>query len=896
MTIATAGGSSDAPKITEEYGVTYLNWIFGSNTTYSNIPDPSVQDSYYESRTNPSVRSSAPSTEYPFTFISAGVAMDEWIYNSTHPEVYDWIQTGLTAGKTQNKEVFVANWLAHVDADQVYDMTQDGTIDLNMVQVYELTVQQGIGLNWNHGLSRLEEFQQRGLIRKTVLGFGHITDQAGWNNVEWTESLLRSRMEELKRKFPEMPGVAFFSYPAGNQSDMDNLVSLVDELSGEYWPELPIPDGLYSMTPQVDTQQRVDAYDSGTSNGTDVVAQVFEYPNLSPNQFWRFTHLGDSVYKIQPAYADHLALDVSGASNSNGANVQLWTDNGSNAQKWKLSKIVGGFQLRPLCSPDKFLMFHTTTNGTQAQIWTQLTNYKQAFAITPEVLPTDHVPPYYQMENATLSGGAYTSSTNVGSMGGYIGMPATGASASLNNVDGGRGGLRALRFRYASGFSDARTMNLSVNGNAQTLTLPPTGSWQDWETQAINIPLNAGTDNTIILSSSGVNPPAIDKLTIGLPVYQCEDAALSGGAYVSSSNPGSDGAAVGMPATGAALTWSNVEGGSGGVKGLKIRYLSGFTDNRVVNLTVNGATTQVTFPPTGDWSTWHELTVYRTLNAGTSNTIAIGSAGTNTPGFDRMKVDINPDIPKYQWEYSTLSGGTYSSNANSGAMGDGYIGMPTTGTPSASLSFVDGGSGGLREFRFRYASGYSDTRTMNVSVNGNVHTLTLPPTGGWQNWETQTLNIPLNAGTNNTIILTSAGAKPPAMDELTFGIPVYQCEDAALSGGAYVSSSNSGSDGAAVGMPATGAALTWSQVEGGTGGLKGLKIRYVNGFTDGRVVNLTINGATTQITLPPTGDWNTWHEYTTFQSLNSGATNTIAIGSAGTNTPGFDRMKVNIQL
>ncbi|WP_269541059.1 alginate lyase family protein [Cerasicoccus fimbriatus] len=642
ITIATGGGSGDAAKITEQYGVTYLNRISGSNLSDSNILDPSVEDDYWTSQVSRAERIDGSSSQLPFDFVAAGVAMDEWVANSSDPEAYDWIQTGLRAGKSLNPEVFVANWLSYLGADQLYDMTEGGTIDLNMLQGYELTIQEDNGVDWSEGIAHLEEFQQRGLIRKVVYGMGYITDQAGWNGFEWTENRLRSRMDELKRKFPDMPGIAFHASPAGNQSDQDALISLVDQLSGEYWPDLPIPDGLYSMTPQVDTRQRIDVSDGGSSNGTPVITWRGKYPDVSANQLWRFTHLGDSVYKIQPVHASHLALDVDGAANSNGAKVQLWADNGSVAQQWQLSKVVGGYQLRPLCSPDKYLTFANTANDTQAEIWTQLTNDKQVFALAPEVLPNDHVPPYYQLEAALLSGGSTTSSTHLGSMGGYINMPAWGGSARLNDVDGGSGGLRALCIRYASGFPDTRSINLTVNGNVHTLSLLPTGSWQNWENRSLNAHLNAGTNNTIILASTGSNPPAMDKLTIDLPVYQCEDATLSGGAFISSSNPGSDGQSVGMPANGAALTWRNIEGGSGGAKGLKIRYINGFDDDRVVNLTVNGATTQVTFPPTGDWSTWHELTVFRTLNASATNRIAIGSAGSNTPGFDRMIIGIAP--------------------------------------------------------------------------------------------------------------------------------------------------------------------------------------------------------------------------------------------------------------
>ncbi len=51
---------------------------------------------------------------------------------------------------------------------------------------------------------------------------------------------------------------------------------------------------------------------------------------------------GEGCYEIICA-ADGRALDVTGASRSNGANVQVWTPNGSGAQKWNVYGAGGGY-------------------------------------------------------------------------------------------------------------------------------------------------------------------------------------------------------------------------------------------------------------------------------------------------------------------------------------------------------------------------------------------------------------------------------------------------------------------------------------------------------------------------------------------------------------------------
>lgn len=86
-------------------------------------------------------------------------------------------------------------------------------------------------------------------------------------------------------------------------------------------------------------------------------------------------------YFIKSALADHLVLDVPGASHDDGANVQLWDANRSDAQKWRVSydsqglatitNVASGKVLdaqwgssRPGTNVDQW-----SSNGTRAQKW-----------------------------------------------------------------------------------------------------------------------------------------------------------------------------------------------------------------------------------------------------------------------------------------------------------------------------------------------------------------------------------------------------------------------------------------------------------------------------------------------------------------------------------------------
>ena len=91
--------------------------------------------------------------------------------------------------------------------------------------------------------------------------------------------------------------------------------------------------------------------------------------------------LEDGVYTIGSKLRRNLVVDVAGASASNGANVQLWTDNNSFAQQFKVSYQGNGqYQISALCS-DKMLdvqgggvvngtnVWQYESNGTASQYW-----------------------------------------------------------------------------------------------------------------------------------------------------------------------------------------------------------------------------------------------------------------------------------------------------------------------------------------------------------------------------------------------------------------------------------------------------------------------------------------------------------------------------------------------
>jgi hypothetical protein len=134
------------------------------------------------------------------------------------------------------------------------------------------------------------------------------------------------------------------------------------------------------------------------------------------------------------------------------------------------------------------------------------------------------------------------------------------------------------------------------------------------------------------LTGGGTPPPTGNT-------YQAESATLAGGVTIDSNNAGFNGTGfLNFPTTGGTATFNNVDGNGGGTKSLSIRFANGGTTARTGTITVNGATSSITFNPTGAWTTWATLNVNITLNNSTTNTIQFASTGGDLGNIDQITV------------------------------------------------------------------------------------------------------------------------------------------------------------------------------------------------------------------------------------------------------------------
>ena len=125
-------------------------------------------------------------------------------------------------------------------------------------------------------------------------------------------------------------------------------------------------------------------------------------------------------------------------------------------------------------------------------------------------------PAVYQAEAALLSGtGMATASAAPGFHGsGYVRFPAGGGALAFNNSNGGKGGSRIVRIRYALAGTAARAGVLVINGASSAIRFAPGGSASNWATLDVAVTLNSGNSNAIALKSTGAGLADIDELTV----------------------------------------------------------------------------------------------------------------------------------------------------------------------------------------------------------------------------------------------------------------------------------------------------------------------------------------------------------------------------------------------
>ena len=129
---------------------------------------------------------------------------------------------------------------------------------------------------------------------------------------------------------------------AQNTAAADHAVTL-QQKSGAAAQQFKVyrqSDGSYSFQCQANNAW-LDLHDGGLTDGQLVHCWAnSDTPTTHDNQKWYLIANGDGTFKIKPRVAvlaqSKAVLDLNGATIAEGQRIQVWTDNGSSAQKWLL--------------------------------------------------------------------------------------------------------------------------------------------------------------------------------------------------------------------------------------------------------------------------------------------------------------------------------------------------------------------------------------------------------------------------------------------------------------------------------------------------------------------------------------------------------------------------------
>lgn len=128
-----------------------------------------------------------------------------------------------------------------------------------------------------------------------------------------------------------------------------------------------VSGGTYKLI-NVNSGKALDVAGAGTTPGTNV--QIWT-DNGTGAQKWTLYRNADGSYKLINVNSA-LALDVAGSGTSDGTNVQVWTDLGNGAQKWNIIRNADGSYKLINVNSGKALDVSSsgTADGTNVQIWT----------------------------------------------------------------------------------------------------------------------------------------------------------------------------------------------------------------------------------------------------------------------------------------------------------------------------------------------------------------------------------------------------------------------------------------------------------------------------------------------------------------------------------------------
>ena len=166
---------------------------------------------------------------------------------------------GFRQGKKMHPDLFVAAWNPGSGAETdgsgrgrggVFSgLMKDHTFNLAMFETYTHYGKKENG-KISQWFPRFEYARKMGWLNRSIPCLGMMIGKSKLNPTGWSQAELRATVQELKDRFPEMPGIGFYGSPPGNRSvdkkqfvvDLSDtatldLITFASKLSKEMYPD-----------------------------------------------------------------------------------------------------------------------------------------------------------------------------------------------------------------------------------------------------------------------------------------------------------------------------------------------------------------------------------------------------------------------------------------------------------------------------------------------------------------------------------------------------------------------------------------------------------------------------------------------------------------------------------
>ncbi len=225
-----ACGSID-PLLAYSKGKISLIWQYGINFPWANIR----KSKYWSDGCK--FKSLIKRYENGISFLCAGRALDEWC-SPKFKQAEDWACEGLRKGKKENPDVFIAVWAPGI-SDKLAKLAKDGIVDLIILENYTFVPARfGKGpytIGWKDALERCERAKKLGILNKTIVCLGHITDEPNLDGKHITVKDINRMVRVIKNRYPQMPGIAFYQGHSRETKEAEKLIRFCDKISGQLW-------------------------------------------------------------------------------------------------------------------------------------------------------------------------------------------------------------------------------------------------------------------------------------------------------------------------------------------------------------------------------------------------------------------------------------------------------------------------------------------------------------------------------------------------------------------------------------------------------------------------------------------------------------------------------------